>query len=435
MDTNVAEAVGLHRQAKLEEASEAYQRILDHEPENADVLNYFGMLEFQRGNAHRGIELAESCLAIDDCHASGCNNLANMYLSTYRLDEAERYYLKSIDMDAQAIEPLYNMAVIEKAKKNYSAAEDYFNKVLEINPLHSVCLMALADMYTTLGHLEPALQVLQSCLNSELSTEEQKSTLISMARLCQSLDNQDAAIDIYQKWLAAYPNDPTATHLLAAATGVEVPEKPDERYVKDMFDRFAESFDKVLTNLEYNAPQQIQAIVEDLHQHTEPHSLNIVDAGCGTGLCGHYLKPLASQLIGVDLSPGMLKRAKYRDQYDELIEEDLNEYFRQVSKKCDLIVSADTLCYFGNLVDFLKLSYEALTADGWLIFTAERHDGDTTTGYHLQTHGRYSHTRTYLEKSMLAAGYHLEDIHERDLRMERKTPVKGYLVVGKKLRH
>jgi predicted TPR repeat methyltransferase len=171
---------------------------------------------------------------------------------------------------------------------------------------------------------------------------------------------------------------------MAAATGVEVPEKPDERYVKDMFDRFAESFDKVLTNLEYNAPQQIQSIVEDLHQHTDPQTLSIVDAGCGTGLCGHYLKPLASQLIGVDLSPGMLHRAKYRDQYDELIEQDLNEYFRQVSNKCDLIVSADTLCYFGNLLDFLQLSYKALTAGGCIIFTAERHDGETITAYCLQ---------------------------------------------------
>jgi predicted TPR repeat methyltransferase len=347
LDTVVAEAVALHRQAKLEEAGEAYQRILNNEPDNADVLNYFGMLEFQRGNTDRGIELAEGCLTVDTSHASGCNNLANMYLSTYRLDEAERYYRKSIDMAARAVEPLYNMAIIEKARNKYTAAEEYFNKVLEINPPHSICLMSLADMYTKLGHFEPALQLLKSCLDSELSEEEQKSTSAQMARLCLFLDNQDAAIDVYQKMLSIYPDDPTATHMLAAITGLKVPEKPDERYVKDMFDRFAESFDKVLNKLEYNAPQQIQSFVEQLYKHIEPQTLSIVDAGCGTGLCGHYLKPLASKLIGVDLSPGMLKRAKYRDEYDELIEQDLNEYFRRVSNKCDLIVSADTLCYWG----------------------------------------------------------------------------------------
>ena len=294
LETKVAQAIALHKKAKLEEASEAYQRILDNEPENADVLNYFGMLEFQRGNTDRGIKLAEDCLAIDAKHASGCNNLANMYLSTYHIDKAEIFYLKSIDMDEQAIEPLYNMAVIEKARGNYSAAEDYFNQVLVINPLYIVCLMTLADMYIKLGLFEPALKLLRFSLNSELTKDEQKSTLTLMATLYRMLDNQEAAIDIYQKWLVIYPNDPTATHMLAAATGVKVPEKPDELYVKYMFDSFAGSFDKVLTNLEYNAPQQIQAIVENLHQHTEPKTLRIVDAGCGTGLCGHYLKPLAS---------------------------------------------------------------------------------------------------------------------------------------------
>jgi hypothetical protein len=33
---------------------------------------------------------------------------------------------------------------------------------------------------------------------------------------------------------------------------------------------------------------------------------------------------------------------------------------------------------------------------------------------------------------MLAAGYQIEGIHESVLRIERNTPVKGYLVVGKK---
>ena len=35
-----------------------------------------------------------------------------------------------------------------------------------------------------------------------------------------------------------------------------------------------------------------------------------LDAGCGTGLAGPYLRPLVSgPLIGVDLSPKMLERA------------------------------------------------------------------------------------------------------------------------------
>ena len=38
----------------------------------------------------------------------------------------------------------------------------------------------------------------------------------------------------------------------------------------------------------------------------------ILDAGCGTGLCVAFLKPLAAHLVGVDLSGSMLKQASRR---------------------------------------------------------------------------------------------------------------------------
>ena len=36
----------------------------------------------------------------------------------------------------------------------------------------------------------------------------------------------------------------------------------------------------------------------------------VLDAGCGTGLCGPLLRPYAKRLVGVDLSSGMLERAR-----------------------------------------------------------------------------------------------------------------------------
>ena len=39
----------------------------------------------------------------------------------------------------------------------------------------------------------------------------------------------------------------------------------------------------------------------------------ILDAGCGTGLCGPLLRPLAARLVGVDLSEKMVELA--RDWY------------------------------------------------------------------------------------------------------------------------
>ena len=82
-------------------------------------------------------------------------------------------------------------------------------------------------------------------------------------------------------------------------------------------------------------------------------NLMVLDAGCGTGLCGPLLKPYAEILVGVDLSPKMLAKALGRQVYEELIETELVAYLGQRTASFDLIVSADTLIYFGELRSFL----------------------------------------------------------------------------------
>jgi predicted TPR repeat methyltransferase len=43
-----------------------------------------------------------------------------------------------------------------------------------------------------------------------------------------------------------------------------------------------------------------------------------IDLGCGTGLMGPLLRPYVGRLEGVDLSAGMVQKAKDRGCYDKL---------------------------------------------------------------------------------------------------------------------
>lgn len=60
------------------------------------------------------------------------------------------------------------------------------------------------------------------------------------------------------------------------------------------------------------------------------------------------LKPYARSLTGVDLSPGMLAKARAREAYDRLHEDEIT-HFLAANVAFDVIASADTLCYFGDL--------------------------------------------------------------------------------------
>src|SRR6476620_7898555 len=108
-------------------------------------------------------------------------------------------------------------------------------------------------------------------------------------------------------------------------------------------------------------------------------ALDVLDAGCGTGLCGPLFAPYARRLTGVDLSPGMLARAQERNVYDELVKGELTTYLLASPDRFDVVVSADTLIYFGTVDQAVGAAARALRPGGWLIFTLEEavdSDGD-----------------------------------------------------------
>jgi len=93
-----------------------------------------------------------------------------------------------------------------------------------------------------------------------------------------------------------------------------------------------------------------------------------------------------------------------------------------------VVVSADTLVYFGALEAVATAAASALRPGGWLIFTAEAAiEGDARFDYELRYHGRYVHTRAYLENVLGRAGFRT-DITQVELRMEGGLPVPGFVV-------
>src|SRR4029077_5545064 len=112
------------------------------------------------------------------------------------------------------------------------------------------------------------------------------------------------------------------------------------------------------------------------------------------GLCGALVAPYARRLSGVDLSAAMLAQAREKNVYDTLVTGELTEFLRCSYAAFDLIVSADTLVYFGSLVDVLAAAADALRPRGVLVFTLEdAAERDAALGYRLELHGRYSHAR------------------------------------------
>jgi predicted TPR repeat methyltransferase len=214
---------------------------------------------------------------------------------------------------------------------------------------------------------------------------------------------------------------------LRTRTAPSAPVRASDDYVKQVFDAFANSFDAKLEALNYRAPQWVMRSFAAAVG--EPRAaLRIVDAGCGTGLCGPLLRPYASHLAGCDLSEGMLRRAKVRGGYDVLHAAELTFYLDTQPGAFDAVISADTLCYFGALEAPLAAAHRSLRPGGWIVFSVEVLPVESGLPHRLQSNGRYAHAEPYLQAALAGAGFEAISVEPVDLRMEAGEPVRGFVV-------
>jgi predicted TPR repeat methyltransferase len=244
------------------------------------------------------------------------------------------------------------------------------------------------------------------------------------------LGEREQAAALYGEWLAEEPDNPVVQHQLAACLGQAVPQRASDAYVEQVFDSFARSFDVKLQSLHYRAPELVTRALAHAVGGEPRAVLDIVDAGCGTGLCGPGLRPWARRLAGCDLSVGMLRQARPRGLYDVLHKAELVYYLQTQPAAFDGVISADTLCYFGDLDSAMAAAAHALRPGGWCIFTVEALAPDDGSPHRLQPNGRYAHSAAYLRAVLAQAGFQLHALEAVTLREEAGRPVQGWLVTA-----
>jgi len=431
-DLSIEEALAiansLHAAGDLETAAEIYRRVLELVPEHPDALHFLGILAHAQGRTEEALRLISRSIALVPDHAVFHNNLGNLMLANERFAEADRAYRAALALDKERPDTLHNYAVLLKALGLYGESERCLLRAIQIAPDFTEACITLSSLYARLGRSEEALEQSGKVL--------QRQPLDPRAREIQSLAYVrlgclEEAAAVFRDWLAVEPDNPRALHHLAACTGEGVPARASDAYVQSVFDAFSQRFDSRLAALEYRAPTLVGEAVAAVIGAAAA-ALTVLDAGCGTGLCAALLRPFAARLEGVDLSAGMLEQARARGLYDALQQAELTAFMQAHPQHYDLVVSADTLVYFGALNEAIRAAAGALRPGGHLCFTVEALAQEETSPYRLCHHGRYAHAEGYVTTALGAAGLELVTLARESLRYEAGEPVAGWLVLARK---
>lgn len=213
-------------------------------------------------------------------------------------------------------------------------------------------------------------------------------------------------------------------HLAALGSGPSPAACPAD-YLVRLFDGYAPRFDDHLVNrLGYRGPWLLRDAVMPLLAGGTAG--DVIDLGCGTGLCGMPFRPVARSLVGVDLSPRMLERAASRGVYDQLIRSDVTAALFQRPAAVDLVLAADVFIYVGDLAPVFQAAAVALRPGGLLAFTLEVTEA---ADFKLEPSRRYAHWIDYVRRVAVAAGLTERSASAAFLRAGETAPVRGAVVV------
>ncbi len=231
-----------------------------------------------------------------------------------------------------------------------------------------------------------------------------------------------------EAWRMAQKLDPAdrvgaALKLRLAGETVEI---SPSGFAETLFDQYARTFDESLVEkLGYRVPELLFAAVRAAHPNDFALAL---DLGCGTGLMGERLRPVAARLEGYDISAEMLRKAKARKVYDRFEKADLLT-MTYSGPPADLVVAADVFMYLGALDSVAALARSMLRPAGIFAFSVEKYESDED--FVLRASRRFAHSEDYVLDVLGWAKFEPVSLRTEIIRHDRGEALQGLIVVAR----
>jgi predicted TPR repeat methyltransferase len=255
----------------------------------------------------------------------------------------------------------------------------------------------------------------------------------ALGAIRDNLGDRAGAIAAWQTARDADPDDYHGARLQLARLGAgDGTPAMTATYVRRLFDQQAASFDETLTErLDYRGPE---ILLEAVRGVAGPRLRfgSMLDLGCGTGLGGAKFRPHMDWLVGVDISPAMIAKAREKGLYDRLAVNDLRCFLdaeADAHALYHLVLAADVFVYVNDLAPVITAAARVLAPGGFLAFTVETHAGD---GVVMQPTLRYAHAQAHVRAAIADAGLELLRLSRASTRTEKGAAVAGLVVVASK---
>lgn len=420
----------LHLQAgRPKQAKSAYRRILSTYPNSTEAHFQLAILLHDDNDPEGAARHFQRLLQLSPQLAEVHFNLGTILVRLGRKQEAAESFGRAVELQPSMADAHNNLGIVRRDQGDMEGAIESFESAIRHAPR---LVSALVNLGTTLIKCRRPERAVEVCrLARELNPDLAEAHL-SLGLALEQVGQNEESLQCLQEAVHRKPESAEWQYHLAASKGLDGPSIAPPGYVASLFDAYAARFDEHLRgSLQYRAPELILSAVLAA---APDRRFDILDLGCGTGLCGECFRPVANRLAGIDLSAEMIRAATERGVYHELQVCNIAGFLQNRVAEFDLVIAADVFIYIGDLAETFLLTSSALRHNGIFAFSLEAaeeapHGRTLVGGYHLNPSRRYSHTLGYMRQLASQQGFSERSAELAALRTQAGREVRGWIVV------
>ncbi|MGL9732543.1 MAG: methyltransferase [Wolbachia sp.] len=219
-----------------------------------------------------------------------------------------------------------------------------------------------------------------------------------------AIGNINKAHIYFMKTLKLDSNYEEASYYINKMTNQASIKKLPKNLIKQYFDYTGKYFvEHWLIAKQYRGHKLTHTVITEIINNSNS-ALNILDLGCGTGICGHFLKIHNTEncITGVDISNRMLNIARGcfingKPVYNELIHMEMTDFLKKERNySYDVIIFIEVLHYLHNFRVELELAKRSINKKGAIICLIRRKEGE---GIDFVNKGDYfCHSENYIQR-------------------------------------
>ena len=417
----------LAEQEKFSEAAVTMEQVLvinpDHRQAQICFINSLTHLQ-------RFAEAEECCNRLiknNQGDVEALTLLGNLYKLRGEYSSALTWFERALCVDTEFVSAHMNKGLVLKSMGDAKAAINCFERASQLVPENPTVWFIKGMSYITINNLEQAAEDLKEAFRlnpSDVNTGGQ------LANVYRHLRRLPESADVSRRILLSDPDNVHAKFYLDVFRSQEnkqlvqrIPREVAEATYShaDVGKNFEAS---LKGGLEYKVPDVLDYAVREIFGHQDV-SLDILEIGCGTGLCGSRFADIAKTLVGTDISSSMLDVAREKNVYSELYISDLIDVLSDNAYGFDLVIAMDVLCYFGDLTEIFQKCHDTLRVKGVFAFSVEKPDDNDS--WMLHPYGHFVHSLRHLQQAACAAGFEELFVKEMVLRREAFEKRVGYV--------